>query len=173
MFTTTPIPKPVIPTASTPYDPKVGPVIRPEHWTPEMLAAPLTQDLLANQVDPAAFYAARLAAISKPTQAAAITEWAGRILSIDPLDPATLATAEQTTQVFAHLLTLGMDPGVSVDETPLGGAAHRYEWAGDVRRQYRIGILNVGGLLRRYATMLHPLADQMTRTELIAAGMMR
>lgn len=173
MLTPTSIPKPVVPTAETPYDPKVGPVIRAEHWTPEMLAAPLTQSLLANQVNPAGFLAARLAPIQAPTPAAVITEWAGRVHSIDPMNPETLSTAEQATAMYAHLIGLGMSTSFGVDETPLGGTGHRYEWADETRRQYQIGSLNVGQLARRYATTLYTLADQQTIAELTAAGMMR
>lgn len=175
MFTTTPIPKPVIPTASTPYDPKVGPVIRPEHWTPEMLAAPLTHSLLCNQVDPAAFVAARRKRLETPSPATIVTEYNGVVHSEAPFSQPeqSLATPEDATAMFARLLGLGMSPSFGLVEAIAGDGPNRYEWHGETRRRYTIGSREVGGLILRYAKTMDTLADQMTRDELIAAGMMR
>lgn len=169
----TPIPKVVVPTASTPYDPKVGPVIRPEHWTPEMLAAPLSQSLLANQTDPALFLAARRAKCEAPTDAVVVTEYAGTVHSIAPLNPTTLCSYEDATAMYVRLVELGMNPLTDVNEVPLGGPAQRYDWRGETRRQFAIGPLNVGLLVRRYAVTIKFMADQQTVEEIRAAGMMR
>lgn len=175
MFTSTPATKATVPTAATPYDPKVGPVIRPEHWTPEMLAAPLTHSLLCNQVDPAAFVAARRARLETPSPATIITEYSGVVHSEAGFhQPAqSLATPEDATAMYVRLLSLGMSPTFDVVEQPAGGSADRYEWRGETRRKYAIGALAVAGLVRRYATTMDTLADQQTVEELRAAGMLR
>lgn len=173
MFESKPIPKPVVPTAATPYDPKAGPVIRPEHWTPEMLAAPLTQSLLANQVDPAAFINKRRSIQESPSPAVVVTEFNGTVHSVAPVLPTSIASADEVGLIFAHLLTLGMDGTVPITESPLGGGAQRVEWNGETRRKYMIGTLNVGNLALRYAVTPDLLADAATKAELQAAGMLR
>lgn len=175
MFTTTPIAKPVTPTASTPYDPRVGPVITSAHWTPEMLAAPLTHSLLCNQVDPGGFVAARRARLEIPSPASIVTEYNGvKHSEAGFYQPEqSLATPEDATAMLARLIGLGMSPSFELVEQPAGSSADRYEWRGDERRKYAIGSLSVAGLVRRYAVTMDTLADQMTRAELAAAGMMR
>jgi len=174
MFTPSPISKPVIPTAAIPYDPKVGPVIRPEHWTDEMLAEPLTQALLANQTDPAGFLNARRARCNRPTEAVVVTEFDGTVHSVAPFYiPSTLCSGEDATRMLSYLMGLGMDPMIPLIESVLGGGGQRYDWRGETRRSWMIGSLNVGGLILRYAVTLAFIADEMTKSELKAAGMLR
>lgn len=175
MFTTTPIAKPVTPTVSTPYDPRVGPVITSAHWTPEMLAAPLTHSLLCNQVDPGGFVAARRARLEIPSTASIVTEYNGvKHSEAGFFQPEqSLATPEDATAMLARLLGLGMSPTFTLVEAIAGEGPNRYEWRGETRHRYTIGALEVAPLVLRYAVTMDTLADQMTRAELAAAGMMR
>lgn len=158
-----------------PYDPKTGPVITPEMWTEEMLTwtCPLTQDLLSNQTDPAGFTNTRRALRETPTPAVVVTEYDGVVHSTDPLNPVTLSSQTDATNMLAHLRTLGMNPDLKEEETELGGGAQRYEWNGETRRQWIIDALNVGLLCLRYAVLLVDDADAETTKELQTNGMMR
>lgn len=157
------------------YDPKIGPAITPAMWTDEMLAAPLTHSLLCNQVDPGGFVAARRARLELPSLAAIVTEYAGVKHSEAGYEqPAqSLATAEDATAMLVRLIGMGMDPTIELVVPQAGGTAHRYAWRGETRRPYMIGALVVAGLVRRYATTMDTLADEMTLAELQAAKMLR
>jgi hypothetical protein len=157
-------PEPKIP----PYDPKVGPRITPDMWTMEMLCGPLTQDLLANQKDPAAFLNARKSLLTQPTPAKVVSLHDG---SSNPLSPQSMATVEQAEGMREYLVKqLGMLPVDITDQAPVG--AFRVDWGNDPRRLLGIGPLSVGALLMRYATTPKELADQQTREELKAAGLL-
>ncbi len=151
------------------YNPKVGPVITPAMWTSEMMTMPMTHELLANQVDPAAFINARKAMLNKPTDAQVVSLYNG---STTPLSPQAMATMEQAEGMRNYLVQqLGMSPTDLTDQSPVG--AYRVEWGNDPRRLVGIGPLSVGALLARYATTPKELADQQTRDELRAAGLLK
>lgn len=157
------------PAAIPAYNPKVGPVITPAMWTPEMMVMPMTQDLLANQVDPAAFINARKAMLMQPTDAKVVSLYNG---STTPLSPQAMSTMEQAEGMRNYLVqTLGMSPTDLTDQSPVG--AYKVEWGNDPRRLLGIGPLSVGALLARYATTPKELADQQTRDELKSVGLLK
>ena len=136
-----------------------------------ILTAPLIPELLAGQPDPAAFLNARAAYVRRPTPAVVVTQYGGRVYGQAPVNPQALASAEDTTRMYAHLVSLGMLQEVHIWEnnpTP----AHHVEWMGETRRLYQIGPFSAGNLLARYATTLATLADEQTRLEIAQAGLL-
>jgi hypothetical protein len=136
-------------------------------WTMEMMTAPLTQDLLANQKDPAAFLNARKELFSQPTPAKVTNLYDG---SSQPLSGESLSSRESVEGLYAHLQSLGMSSAEISDQAPVG--LFRVDYNGETRRHWAIGGLNAGQLLMRYATTPVEAADQQTREDLRAAGLL-
>jgi len=149
------------PRSIPPYDPKVGPQITPEMYTEEMLTEPFDAAFLRNVKDPAGFMEARLARLLRPTSAV-VRGPAG--LAPQPLNPGYLSTLEQAKTVLERLRKLRIDAGEITDGSFSEGPFW-IDYAGDERRAYYIGSINVGALLRLYATYPVEVADQMVLDE--------
>ena len=144
-----------------PYDPALGPRITRDMWTPEMLTGELAAEFLRNVVNPADFMNARLAAVQKPTNAC-IKDASGG--ASQPLNPSILSTREQAEAMADRLANLGINAGDIEEVTPATGP-FSIDYAGDDRRCFHIGVMNVGALVERYAKYPVEFADTLTLGE--------
>ena len=149
------------PSGIPPYDPKVGPRITRDMWTQEMLTGDLPADLLRNVVEPAAFLNARVRALHNPTDAQIVSACDG---DSQPLNASLLSSREQAETMLERLRNLGIAPG-EIQESEPGGGPFQVDYAGDDRRFFHIGGLNVGLLLQRYAGHVVEYADALTLEE--------
>ena len=81
-----------------------------------------------------------------------------------PLNASLLSTREQADAVLERLGNLGISAG-EVQESEPGGKPFQVDYAGDYRRFFHIGGMNVGLLLERYARHVVEYADTLTLEE--------
>ena len=147
------------------YDPKVGPQVTNDMWTNEMLTADLTQELLMNMKDPAAFLNARKQLLQRPTDARSIAPDG----TSTPINPQNMSTMDAAVAMRERLMALGMRP-IEISEEPT--TWFRIDYGTDDRRHYHLGALNIGKLQEIYATHTKDMADQMVREELRNQGLL-
>jgi len=140
-----------------------------EGWSTELLTGDLTAEQLRSVKHPSALLRARLALVRRSTPAYYLNLIDGSRI---PSDPGHLSTREDAEAMLARLRKLGLSGGEVrevIGQTPFS----RLEFAGDSRRDFYIGNLNVGLLLERYAKYPKEMADEMTKAELPDAAVPR
>lgn len=142
-------------------------------YTHAELTAPLTENLLKSQPDPAGFQNARVAYVTQPTNAVVVTEYGGRIYGRNPISPQAISLESDADAMRVHLINLGMSPVFPKWNNEVDDSAHHVDWAGDPRRFWQIGPMSVGQLMRRYAGTPAHIADEETRNELKINGMLK
>ena len=139
-----------------------GPQITPDRYTRDLLLNPISADTLRDVVDPAGLMNARLALLQIPTQAVWRSAFTG---AVTPVNASHLSTNQMAVAMRDYLRGLGVAVG-EVNEQRPENVASRIDYAGDPRRHFTIGDLNVGLLYERYAKYPKEVADQMTLAEL-------
>jgi len=131
-------------------------------WSTELLTGDLAAEQLRSVAHPAALLRARLALVRRPTPAYYLDLVNGNKI---PSDPGHLSTKGDADAMLVRLRKLGLSGG-EVREVIAQTPFSRLEFAGDLRRDFYIGNLNVGLLLERYAKYPKEVADEMTKAEL-------
>jgi len=137
--------------------------------TVDLLTGDITAEQLRSVEHPAALLRARLALVRRPTPAYYLNLIDGNKIASDP---GHLSMKEDAEAMLVRLRRLGLSGG-EVREVIAQTPFSRLEFAGDPRRDYYIGNLNVGLLLERYAKYPIEVADEMTKAELQDAAVVR
>ncbi len=146
--------------------PAPGPTIAAADVTADMLTGELTAEHLRAHKDPAAFLNARLQAVREPTPTVWVDQINGKRASVNP---SYLSSADQATAMLERLRRLGFAGGEIEEITPENPFS-RIDFAGEDRRFFYVGGLNIGLLVERYAKYPVEVADEMTRAEVQRAA---
>lgn len=139
-----------------------APMITADRYTADLLLSPVSVETLRQVVDPAGLMNQRLAVLQIPTRAVWRDAMTG---AATPVNASHMSTYEMAVAMRDYLRGLGLPVG-EVNEQRPENAVSRIDYAGDPRRHFAVGDLNVGLLFERYARNPKEVADQMTLAEL-------